>query len=272
MILDMAHYSRKPPAHHGLSRRQLLRIGGMTALGGSIACLGSILGYLALDELTDARRPTPTPPPARPTHLKLIDRPPITPRTEWGARAPDHEARNETGFYQDGQAEGWLEYEGDLRAIYRTVVVHHSVIYEIDDPATMRAIQDEHMDERGWADIGYHFGVGKNGQVFEGRALNARGTHVEGYNSGSVGVVFFGNFEEESPEPGQLTAGLRLINWLALRLELTHLAGHGDFNDFTRCPGRNMAAYMPLLAESALLSLGTDGYRPLPTASPTPES
>ena len=109
--------------------------------------------------------------------------------------------------------------------------------------------------------MGYHFGVGKSGAIFEGRDLRVRGTHVAGYNTGSVGVVFFGNFQEESPTPEQLAAGSRLIDWLALRLELTHLAGHGEFNDFSECPGANLIYYLDALAESAGLARGTEGYQ-----------
>ena len=186
----------------------------------------------------------------------------ILERQDWGAREPDHDAENETGFYGPDNPEGWRVYEGDLRAIYRTVVVHHSVLYETDDPGTMRAIQQQHMELRGWADIAYHFGVGQSAQVFAGRPLNVRGTHVEGFNTGSVGVVFLGDFSLNVPAPAQIEAGRRLIDWLALRLELTHLAGHSDFNSGTDCPGQYLQEVLGALAESAGLALGTGGYVP----------
>lgn len=254
------------PRHHArntVSRRDFLGIAGLSAVAGGIACTGSLLGYLALDRLQgDAPNPTPTSPPLRPERIKQIDRPPITLRADWGARAVDHAAENEPGFYSINNVEGWNEYDGDPRTSYQTVVVHHSVLYETDDVTTMKEIQVQHMDLRKWADIGYHFGVGKSGQVFEGRDLIARGAHVEHFNTGSVGVVFFGNFQNEIPTTIQIDMGRRLINWLALRLELTHLAGHRDFNDFTQCPGEILYAYLDMLASSAGLILGTGGYQP----------
>jgi hypothetical protein len=137
----------------------------------------------------------------------------------------------------------------------------------------MQYIQLLHMGKRQWADIGYHFGVGRSGQIFEGRDLAVRGTHTEGYNTGSVGVVFFGHLDRYAPTREQLDAGRRLIDWLALRLELTHLAGHHDFNDFTECPGEYMYPVLPLLAISAGLIYGTGGYEPPPEQliTPTPE-
>lgn len=245
-----------------LTRRELLGLMGLGAAAVSASGIGGAAYLLLSSEVSAA--PEGTPPTvltARPPVIKRIDRPAIVPRIGWGAREPDHTAPNETGFWGADNNEGWFIYPGDLSAIYRTVVVHHSVILEADDEATMREIQAEHMDARRWADVGYHFGVGQTGLIFEGRDLRARGTHVAGYNTGSVGIVFFGNFEEESPAPEQLAAGSRLIDWLALRLELTHLAGHGEFNDFSVCPGANMVYYLDSLAESAGLARGTEGYQ-----------
>jgi hypothetical protein len=261
-----------------LSRRDFLGLAGMATVAGSLTCIGGLIGYLAIKGVGRvtprvATVPAPTPTETRPARVKQIERPPVTTRAEWGARAPDHKAENENGFYSLDNAEGWRAYEGDLREMYRTVVVHHAAEYEVDDQTTMKFIQDLHMDKRKWADIGYHFGVGRTGQVFEGRDLGVRGTHTEGFNTGSVGVVFFGHFERYAPTPEQLEAGRQLIDWLALRLELTHLAGHRDFNDFTECPGKYMIPSLPALANSAGLIYGTGGYQPPPEQliTPTPE-
>jgi len=244
-----------------LTRRKLLALLGLGAATTGISGAGGVAYLLASSGRRAAPAGTPPPTPLRPAIVKRIDRPPIVARAAWGARAPDHTAANETGFASPENSEGWLDYPGDLRVVYRTAVVHHSVLYESDDLATMREIQAEHMDTRQWADIGYHFGVGRSGTVFEGRPLGARGTHVAGFNTGSVGVVFFGNFQEEVPTPEQLGAGSRLIDWLALRLELTHLAGHGEFNDWSECPGANLIYYLDALAGSAGLARGTGGYQ-----------
>lgn len=256
-----------------LSRRDFLGLAGLAAAGAGLSCIGGVTGYWLLGRSAGRSRSASLTPTASPsTRLKIIDRPPIITRAGWSARAPNHQAANEKGVYSQDNVEGWRIYEGDLRAIYRTVVVHHSVVYKTDDPTTMREIQDLHMDDREWADIGYHFGVGRSGSVFEGRDLSVRGTHVEHYNTGSVGVVFLGNFEEELPAPEQIEQGRRLIDWLALRLELTHLAGHKEFNEFSECPGRYMVPYLDILAGSAGLQHGIQGYVPPPEqlATPTP--
>ncbi len=242
-----------------LSRREFLGLAGLSTLAGGITCLASALSAWLLSR---PPIPSPTLPPSRPPYAKHIQRPPIVTREDWGARPPDHDAKNEHGFFSAENPEGWRVYQDDLRAIYRTVVVHHAAEYKGDDLSTVRHIQDEHIEERGWADVAYHFLVGKSGRVFEGRALNVRGTHVEGYNTGSVGVVFLGRYDREVPPSPQIEAGQQLIDWLALFLELTHLAGHFEFNPTTECPGRYLIPYLDGFALSAGLARGTGGYVP----------
>ncbi|GIL09221.1 MAG: hypothetical protein BroJett033_7320 [Chloroflexota bacterium] len=71
-----------------------------------------------------------------------------------------------------------------------------------------------------------------------------------------------GNFEVEEPRPAQLDALRALVIWLAYTLRLTHLAGHGEFNPDSVCPGRFMAARLDELAAAAGLARGTGGYVP----------
>ncbi len=248
-----------------LSRRAVL---GILGLGGLVGLAGAG-GMLGLILLKNARRTAQTPPTPDP-------RPPFVARADWGALPPDHSARNESGFYSADNPEGWRGYDGplagdsgplagdsgSLQDVYRTVVIHHSANYGADDLDTLLYIQDRHRNERGWADVGYHFFVGKTGVIYEGRALNVRGAHVAGYNTGSVGVCLLGNYEEQTPPVEQLAATLVLVEWLAGELALTHLAGHREFNTDTVCPGANLYPHLDMLARAAGLIHSTDGYLP----------
>ena len=51
----------------------------------------------------------------------------------------------------------------------------------------------------GWDDIGYHFLVGEDGRVYEGRAWNNRGAHARQHNAWSYGVCVMGNFMDTMP-------------------------------------------------------------------------
>ena len=48
-------------------------------------------------------------------------------------------------------------------------------------------IQDFHQINRSWVDIGYHFLVGENGKVYEGRGWNRQGAHAPEWNSDAFG-------------------------------------------------------------------------------------
>lgn len=255
------NFNPMPPKQATISRRHFLLLGGLgltTAMaGGGIVTIAYVLTSKSNDESEPS---VATIDPIRQTRIKQVERPPIITREEWGARPVDHAAEEEFGFYSLDNPEGWREYDGDLRLAYQTVVIHHSSLYDTDDDTTIREIQNLHIDERGWADIGYHFGVGLTGVVYEGRKMSARGTHTELHNTGSLGVCLFGNFEEYSPTQIQLDTTQALINWLALRLALSHLAGHREFNDTTVCPGENLYPLLDNMAAQAFLQRGTGGY------------
>jgi hypothetical protein len=209
------------------------------------------------------RRPLPPPeatqPPALTEEAAIL--PPIVSRATWGARPPNHDAPYERGFAQTPLEDGWYIYPDDYRNVYRTLVVHHSAFHIATDE-TMRSIQDLHMDRNGWADVGYHYGIDRDGVIYEGRDVRVRGASVAGHNTGTMGVVVMGRFDEEEPLQAQLTALQTLVNALAKLYPLTHLAGHNEFNSNTTCPGEFLARYLDALAEGAGLTRGTEGYTP----------
>lgn len=189
-------------------------------------------------------------------------KPVIVSRAAWGARPPDHNAPNETGFTDNPRQGEWYEYTGRLEDIYKTVAIHHSASLLITNE-TMQDAQNLHMDKNGWADIAYHFGIDKDGVIYEGRDLRARGASVAGHNTGTMGVMVMGNFVIDQPRPEQLDALQSLVNWLAATYNLTHLAGHGEFNPESVCPGRFMIDHLDAIAQAADLQRGTGGYVPV---------
>ena len=55
----------------------------------------------------------------------------------------------------------------------------------------MHVIQDFHMDDRGWWDIGYNFLIGQDGRIYEGRGFSVQGAHCSGWNTQTLGSVIF---------------------------------------------------------------------------------
>jgi len=49
-----------------------------------------------------------------------------------------------------------------------------------------------HMQDRKWADIGYHYLIDRDGTVTIGRPLEKTGAHVKDHNTGTIGISLFG--------------------------------------------------------------------------------
>jgi len=183
----------------------------------------------------------------------------IIPRASWNALPPDHSVKDEHGLFDPRtNPGGWQMYSEPLDQVLRTIVIHHSALAPTFGAAE---IQRLHIEKRGFADIAYHFVVDADGKFFEGRSINVRGAHVEGANTGSVGVVLLGNFEESAPPEIQVSAMRDLIDHLRSSYRsITHLAGHHDFNHDSVCPGAHLYPSLKNLAGDHGLLYGTGGY------------
>ncbi|XP_023021419.2 peptidoglycan-recognition protein SB1 [Leptinotarsa decemlineata] len=123
------------------------------------------------------------------------------------------------------------------------VVIHHS-----ETPACqslqackqrIRNIQYDHMTNRGWADIGYNFLIGGDGNIYEGRGWGIHGSHVPKYNSKSIGICLIGDFQRISPPNSQLNLLKQLIECGKDNGKIVsgyHLIGHRQGKP-TNCPG-----------------------------------
>ncbi|MBI9051659.1 MAG: N-acetylmuramoyl-L-alanine amidase [Anaerolineaceae bacterium] len=181
-------------------------------------------------------------------------------RQDWNALPPDFDSVAEHGLYNPvNNLDGWMVYDQPLREILRTVIVHHSALDIRDGPYE---IQQLHFNMKGYADIAYHFVIDAEGNVYEGRDIYARGAHTGGYNTGSVGVVLLGNFEVINPTQAQIDALTQLLIVLKQEYQVTHLAGHRDFQpNVTVCPGVNLANQLPEIAAMLDYRYGMDGYQ-----------
>jgi len=126
------------------------------------------------------------------------------------------------------------------------VTVHHTAM---DTTATfpkavaseIRDIQSNHQ-EKGWADIGYHFIIDAGGGIWEGRPLRWQGAHEgAGLNRGAVGVCLMGNFDDQAVPLAQQAALSQLLDALCRQYALTanDIRTHREVRpDPTNCPGR----------------------------------
>lgn len=181
-------------------------------------------------------------------------------REAWGALPPNLDAPGERGLFDPvTNPSGWLVYSEPLADLLNTVVIHHSALDLSYGPLK---VQKLHLEQKGYADVGYHYLIDSQGQVYEGRKINVRGAHTGGYNTGTVGIVLLGNFELAAPPDLQIHSAKKLVRFLIMQYGITHLAGHRDFQpDETVCPGAYLEQLLPGLAEALGLTFGTGGYK-----------
>lgn len=121
------------------------------------------------------------------------------------------------------------------------LILHHSGT----TTCTPDGVHSSHVGN-GWAGIGYHYLVRKDGTIYRGRPEDTVGAHAYGANSHSIGVCFEGNYQVEPSMPAaQLAAGQALVADIKRRWGITKVIGHKDVaGSTTDCPGK----YFPLAA------------------------
>jgi len=125
-----------------------------------------------------------------------------------------------------------LNLDAGRRRIDR-IIVHCSATAAGKD-FTVEQIRAWHK-ARGFADIGYHFVVYRNGEIHTGRNLSIAGAHCKGQNSHSVGVCYIGGLASDGRTPAdtrtpeQRAALLRLLRELKSRYPHASIHGHREY-------------------------------------------
>ena len=119
---------------------------------------------------------------------------------------------------------------------------------------------------RGFATIGYHYVIYRDGSIHEGRPLEQIGAHCVGHNKHSIGICYIGGCAsdgktpKDTRTPGQKEALLSLLRRLKARFPNATIHGHRDFAA-KACPSfdafreyRQLALAILLVFSSLLLS------------------
>lgn len=97
-------------------------------------------------------------------------------------------------------------------------------------------VRRDHMNNNGWSDIGYSYGVCPHGHIFEGRGFGYVQAAQPNGNSTWISCTFMSGPTEDPTKP-QLAAWHRLRNWLMKSKGVGKgIKGHSDFYN-TACPG-----------------------------------
>lgn len=164
--------------------------------------------------------------PARPEAVAASG-PPVLPRTAWGARRPRPNLDRMTKIWR--------------------ITVHHTATRLAGSSSRVAAdaikkFQRQHQDEKGWADIGYHYVIDPSGRIWEGRPLTWQGAHAgtPELNVGNIGVALIGDFTLQQPTASQKKSMADLLDSLCSRyhVDRSHVFTHKEIRpDPTECPG-----------------------------------
>ena len=120
------------------------------------------------------------------------------------------------------------------------VVIHCSATrctrsYTVDD------CRRDHRN-RGFADIGYHYYITRDGVVHAGRPLYTEGAHAQGYNRYSIGICYEGGLDirgrpADTRTPQQKDTLHRLLQRLKEDCPQARVVGHRDLPGVRKaCP------------------------------------
>ena len=93
---------------------------------------------------------------------------------------------------------------------------------------------------RGFTTIGYHYLIGLNGELWQGRPVEQPGAHTEGHNTNSIGICYVGGLDANLKPKDTRTATqketlLKLIKELKQRYPAATIHSHREFAN-KACP------------------------------------
>lgn len=132
---------------------------------------------------------------------------------------------------------GVLESAPSMRRIDK-IILHCTATKQGKD-YTVEQVRSWHMEDRNFADIGYHYLISLDGSVHEGRPIEKVGAHCTGQNAHSIGIVYVGGLDSEgnpmdTRTPSQSNALHSLVNYLKKKYNAT-VHCHNEFAN-KACP------------------------------------
>ena len=135
-----------------------------------------------------------------------------------------------------------------MGSVNRITIHHtgeHGNIAKLPDLEVVKRIENYHRNERRWAAIGYHYLVGRDGKVYEGRPAHFQGAHTRGNNRNNLGISMIGDFNKHEAGQRQLAALASLIDDMRGKygVKRSRVFGHRDLSP-SICPGKYLYAWL----------------------------
>lgn len=121
------------------------------------------------------------------------------------------------------------------------IIIHCSATPEGKD-MTVKQIDNMHR-KRGFAGIGYHFVIYRDGSIHDGRDISKVGAHTTGYNTGSIGICYIGGLDKtgkkikDTRTYQQENAMFQLVRKLMQMYPIKEVKGHRDYSPDTNGDG-----------------------------------
>jgi N-acetylmuramoyl-L-alanine amidase len=114
-----------------------------------------------------------------------------------------------------------------------TIVLHHAEASH----CTVQEVHQWHL-ANGWAGIGYHYFINKEGNIYTGRPEGATGAHCPSMNNHSIGICVEGEYMKETMPEAQKRSVIELGVYIKKKYGIGKVGGHKEFYS-TDCPGTN---------------------------------
>ena len=166
----------------------------------------------------------------------------------------------------------WFTWPVNYLENVDSIIIHHTASTKLlnKPKQALNNIYTYHTKVRGWGDIGYHYLMDQNGNVYEGKFGGdvVVGGHSKTLNKHAIGIAVMGNFEESNPKVSLVNGLADLIALKAHKFNLDPngkfkvdgktydvIQGHKD-NDHTLCPGKYLYEKIPNIRKKVLARLG----------------
>lgn len=130
---------------------------------------------------------------------------------------------------------------------------------------------------RGWRDIGYHFLIDRDGTTATGRPLDQVGAHVQGHNTGTIGISLFGgdgsnekdDFSDHFTRAQDASLRVLIDNLRRQFPAIRRISGHNEYAA-KACPGFTVSEWLddtPMASPPAAQQAGKPVQPPITATS-----
>lgn len=123
-----------------------------------------------------------------------------------------------------------------------TLIIMHCSATPPGSSLSFEDCRRDHIEHRGFKDIGYHYYITRDGTLHYGRPESQVGAHCTNHNRHNIGICYEGGIDDngnpaDTRTPAQLSTWNTLLSILSHRYPHALIVRHRDLNPLKACPG-----------------------------------